>query len=185
MDAVMSLIIALGLAMDSFSVSIANGLTTTQPKFSLALKMGVAFGFFQGFMAIMGWLGGISILDIISGIDHWVAFGLLGFIGCKMMYEALWGEKSKQEGRSLNGYLLFMQSVATSIDALAVGVSLAFLRTLIFFPVMLIAAVSFALSFLGVYIGNKFGRILGRKIEVVGGLILICIGIKILAEHML
>jgi len=183
MDAVTILLIALGLAMDSFSVSITTGLAIKNPRISNALKIGVFFGFFQAFMPVIGWLGGSSMKGFISDIDHWVAFGLLCLVGCKMIFESI-RRKTDEKANPPNGYVLLMLSVATSIDALAVGVSLAFLKTSIATPVTVIGTVTFLLSFLGVYVGNKFGHFFENKIEVAGGFILIGIGIKILVEHL-
>ncbi|MCW4019839.1 MAG: manganese efflux pump MntP family protein [Candidatus Bathyarchaeota archaeon] len=184
MDAVTVLLVAVGLAMDSFSVSISSGLATKSPRVRDALKIGGFFGFFQAFMPVLGWLGGLTMLDLISGVDHWIAFGLLSLIGCRMMYESV---KKKRDGKDAglpNGYVLFTLSVATSIDALAVGVSLAFLKVSIATPIAVIGIVTFLLSFLGVYLGNRLGHIFENKIGIVGGLILIGIGIKIVLEHM-
>ena len=135
-------------------------------------------------MPVLGWLAGISILDLISGVDHWIAFGLLSLIGCKMIYESSRIESSGKELNPLNGYVLLTLSVATSIDALAVGISLAFLRIPIVTPILIIGIVTFLLSFLGVYAGSRIGHFLERKIETLGGLILIGIGMKILVEHL-
>jgi putative Mn2+ efflux pump MntP len=135
-------------------------------------------------MPVIGWLGGLTIIDFISGIDHWIAFGLLCLIGCKMIYESTVKKTSEKEARPQNNYVLLMLSVATSIDALAVGVSLAFLKVSIATPIVVIGAVTFLLSFLGVYAGTKFGHFFENKIGIAGGLILIGIGTKILVEHL-
>lgn len=185
MDAFMVLLTAVGLAMDCLSVSIASGLAARKPRIIDALKMASSFGFFQAFMPVLGWLGGLSMVNLISGIDHWIAFGLLSLIGGKMIYESTMTESSEKGVNSQNLYVLLTLSVATSIDALAVGLSFAFLRVSIEAPVVVIGAVSFLLSFLGVYVGGKLGRFIGRKIGIAGGLILIGIGIRILAEHLL
>ena len=123
------LLIALGLAMDSFSVSITRGFTTNKTRtLTEALKTGIFFGIFQAVMPIIGWLAGLSIIDLISGFDHWIAFGLLTFIGTRMIYESLTKE-SKQVVSSSSFKVLIMLSIATSIDALAVGLSLSFIGT--------------------------------------------------------
>ena len=178
-----TLLIAFGLAMDSFAVSITSGLTMKNPRVRDALDSSF-FGSFQAFMPVIGWLAGISILDLISGVDHWIALGLLSLIGCKMIYESTRTEASRKELNPVNGYVLLMLSVATSIDALVVGISLAFLRIFIATPILIIGIVTFLLSFLGVYAGNRIGHFFERKIETLGGLILIGIGIKILFEHL-
>ena len=168
--------------MDSFSVSIANGLATKTFKISKALTIALFFGFFQGLMPIFGWLAGESIADYISAFDHWVAFGLLTIIGVKMIYESI-TNKPNNFLRAYTIKVILILSIATSIDALAVGLSFSFLNISIFFPAIIIGVITFLLSFLGVYVGRRFGKILKNRIEILGGLILIIIGLKILLEH--
>jgi putative Mn2+ efflux pump MntP len=178
------LLIAIGLAMDAFAVSISSGFIIKQIEIKNALKIALFFGLFQAIMPVIGWLAGISLTGFISGFDHWLAFGLLCIIGCKMIYESFKLNPAGNKINPLNIYVLFILSIATSIDALAVGFSLSFLRVGIVLPAIIIGIVTFVLSFLGVYIGNKFGHFFERKIELIGGLILISIGIKILIEHL-
>jgi putative Mn2+ efflux pump MntP len=178
----MILFIALGLAIDSFSVSVANGLASKTFKISKALTISIFFGFFQAIMPVIGWVAGESVADLIAGFDHWIAFGLLTFIGVKMIYESTKNE-SNRFINSHNVKMLLVLSIATSIDALAVGLSLTFLGISVLFPAIVIGIVTFLLSFLGVLIGDKFGEILKNKVEILGGLILIIIGLKILLEH--
>ena len=178
------LLIALGLAMDSFSVSIANGLATKTFKISKALTIALFFGFFQALMPIFGWLAGESIADYISAFDHWIAFALLTFIGIKMIYESITDKPNNFLGTYTIKVILIL-SIATSIDALAVGLSFSFLDISIFFPAIIIGVTAFLLSFFGVYVGRRFGKILKNRIEILGGLILIIIGIKILFEHVM
>jgi len=135
-------------------------------------------------MPIIGWLAGLSVIEVISSFDHWLAFGLLSLIGCKMIYESIKMEPSKKEINPLNIYFLSILSVATSIDALAVGLSFAFLRVFIAILIIVTGAVTFLLSFFGVFAGNRFGNFFGKRIEMVSGLVLIGIGIKILVEHL-
>ncbi|KON26945.1 hypothetical protein AC481_06185 [miscellaneous Crenarchaeota group archaeon SMTZ-80] len=177
------LLIAFGLAMDSFSVSIVNGLTNKFFKFTDALKIGAFFGLFQAIMLVFGWIAGTNVIDFIAGFDHWIAFGLLSFIGCRMIYESI-KKESKKILSPLNISVLLMLSIATSIDALAVGLSLSFLKVSIVVPVIITGIITFLLSFLGVYLGNRFGRFFKNKIGVLGGLILIIIGLRILIEHL-
>jgi putative Mn2+ efflux pump MntP len=177
--------IALGLAMDAFAVSITSGIAIKNLKINNALKIALFFGFFQAFMPVIGWLAGLSLRDFISNIDHWIAFGLLSLIGGKMIYESLQMESREKKSNPLNIYLLLILSIATSIDALAVGISFSFLDLSIALPVMVIGTITFGLSFLGVFIGNKSGHFFEGKIEIIGGVILIGIGIKILLEHLL
>ena len=178
------LLIALGLAMDSFSVSIANGLATKTFKISNALTIALFFGLFQGLMPIFGWLAGEYIADYISAFDHWVAFALLTIIGVKMIYESI-NNKPAKFLRAYTLKVILVLSIATSIDALAVGLSFSLLDISIFFPAIIIGVITFLLSFFGVYVGGRFGKVLKNRIEILGGLILIIIGLKILLEHVL
>ncbi len=176
------ILIAIALAMDSFSVAITRGFTNTKPKMlAEALKIGFFFGTFQAVMPIIGWLAGISITDIISDFDHWIAFGLLTIIGARMIYESL-SPKSEKIASSSSLKVLVILSIATSIDALAVGLSLSFLEASIIEPAIIIGIITFSLSFLGVYIGKKLGNY--KKIGVLGGIILIVIGLRVLIEHL-
>ncbi|MCW4040219.1 MAG: manganese efflux pump MntP family protein [Candidatus Bathyarchaeota archaeon] len=176
--------IAVGLAMDSFSVAIASNLT--QPTFHLhsALKIAFFFGFFQGIMPVIGWLVGTSILGIISQYDHWVAFGLLLVIGSRMIYEAV--QTDVTTILSIHKLsMLVMLSLATSIDALAVGLSLSILDIPIVIPGLVIGIITWILSFLGVYLGHIVGAKVSSKVSILGGLLLIGIGAKILLDHLL
>jgi len=184
MDIFTIILIAFGLSMDALAVSVTSGITIKRLKVNNALRIALFFGGFQAFMPIIGWLAGLSLLDFISGVDHWVAFGLLAFIGCKMIYESVKMKSGREESNPLSLYVLLVLSVATSIDALAVGLSFAFLQISIATPVIVIGTVTFLLSLLGVFAGNRFGHFFENKIEIVGGFILIGIGIKILMEHL-
>jgi len=184
MDVFAIVFIAIGLAMDSFAVSITSGMTTKNLRIMSALRVAIFFGLFQAGMPIIGWLAGLSVIDLISGIDHWLAFGLLSLIGCKMIYEAIKREPREEKMNPMNSYVLLILSVATSIDALAVGLSFAFLKIYIAAPIIVIGTVTFLLSFIGVFAGNRFGHFFEKKIEIIGGVILIGIGIKILLEHL-
>ncbi len=178
-----TLLIALGLAMDSFSVAIANGLATKTFKTIRAVKISAFFGFFQAFMPLVGWYAGVHLLDLISGFDHWIAFGLLTFIGLRMIYESV-REESNKLVCSLSIKVLLILSIATSIDALAVGLSLSFVKVSIIIPAIVTGIVTFSLSFLGVYLGGRFGHLLKNRAELLGGIILIILGLKILLEHL-
>ena len=184
MDILTIFLIAVGLAMDSFSVSITTGIYVDSPRVKDAFKLGGFFGFFQAFMPLIGWLGALTIIDLISGFDHWVAFSLLLLIGCKMIYESAVRRDNVLKSNMLSGIMLLTLSVATSIDALAVGISFAFLRFPILLSVIIIGVVAFLFSFFGLYLGSHTGKIFGRKIEIIGGVILILIGAKILLEHL-
>ncbi len=201
MDIVSIILIAVGLSMDAFAVSVTNGIIIKDLKLGHALKIGLYFGIFQALMPLAGWLAGSQFKNYITSIDHWIAFGLLVFIGGKMVWEAS-GEEDKEaeteaemcevaistQGTACENPLkmgrLLVLAVATSIDALAVGISFAFLNVSILWAAAVIGLITFAICFTGVFVGNKFGGLLKKKAEVIGGLILICIGLKILLEHM-
>jgi putative Mn2+ efflux pump MntP len=176
--------IAFGLAMDALAVSIASGVVIKRLRIDHALRIALFFGAFQAAMPIIGWLAGSRLKDLVSGVDHWIAFGLLSLIGCKMIYESTKMKSERREINPLNASVLLLFSIATSIDALAIGISFAFLQIAIITPAVVIGMVTFLLSFLGVYIGNRLGHFFEQKIEFIGGLILIGIGIKILVEHL-
>jgi putative Mn2+ efflux pump MntP len=178
------LLIAVSLAMDAFAVSMAHGMTIRNRRVVTGLAMAVSFGAFQAFMPVLGWLAGLSFIELISGFDHWLAFGLLALIGGKMIYSARTASKEEKETK-LTAPILLVLSVATSIDALAVGLSFSLLRVAITIPVIAIGVVAFLLSFAGFSFGNKLGNFFKRKVQVIGGLVLIAIGIKILLEHLL
>jgi putative Mn2+ efflux pump MntP len=184
MDIITVLFIAVGLSMDAFAVSVTSGLTIKRLRVGHALRIAMFFGLFQAVMPLVGWLAGFSLRDFISGVDHWIAFGLLSIIGIKMIYEA--GRMKSDEKRidPLNIYFLLLLSVATSIDALAVGFSLSLLNVSIITPAVIIGIVTFLLSLSGVFIGDRLGHFFESRIEVAGGLILIGIGVKILIEHL-
>ncbi|MBI4744030.1 MAG: manganese efflux pump [Actinobacteria bacterium] len=184
MDIITILFIAVGLSMDAFAVSVTSGFTIKNLKTNHAFKIAVSFGLFQAIMPTIGWLAGLSLRDFISNIDHWIAFGLLSAIGFKMIFESVTMKSEDKEINPLNIYVLLVLSIATSIDALAVGLSLSFLKIFIITPVIMIGTVTFLFSFAGVFIGNKFGHFFENKIELAGGLILIVIGVKILIEHL-
>lgn len=177
------LLIAIGLSMDSLAVSISGGICMRPFCIRKSLKMAVILGIFQGAMTWLGWAMGVHFSSYITELDHWIAFILLGYLGGKMVYDSFRDEE--EHAISFNNKMLFTLGIATSIDALAVGVSMAFLKTSIWFPVSVIAFTTFFLSFSGVICGFRFGKIKGLKVELLGGLILIGIGIKILIEHTL
>jgi len=169
--------------MDAFAVSISNGMTIRHQKVNNALRIGIFFGSFQALMPLIGWSAGLSFREFISGVDHWIAFVLLSFIGCKMIYESRKMGAREKEDKPMTLPTLLVLSIATSIDALAVGISFALLKISIVTPIIVIGIVTFVLSSLGVLIGNRIGHLFEKKIEILGGLILIGIGIKILIEH--
>lgn len=173
-------LIAIGLAMDAFAVSVCKGLKMTEKiDFKYASLIALFFGAFQAIMPFIGWLAGKQFEAYITSVDHWVAFVLLAFIGGKMVYEAFETENDNSEIK-YDLKEITMLAVATSIDALAVGVSFAFLNINIYSSIACIGIVTFILSVFGVIIGNKFGMRFKRNAEIAGGVILILIGVKIL-----
>jgi putative Mn2+ efflux pump MntP len=136
-------------------------------------------------MPLIGWLVGRQILAYVAGVDHWVAFGLLLFVGAKMIWESRFQEKSEKVSDPLNVYVLFVLAVATSIDALAVGLSLCMVKVDIVTPVLIIGGVTFAVSFAGAYAGALAGHLFEIQLEIFGGIVLIGLGLKILVEHLL
>lgn len=179
--------IAIGLSMDAFAVSISSGSRARNQLLRCALLMGLFFGVFQALMPALGWAAGFSLRDLISRYDHWVAFGLLTALGCKMIFEALRAHADGNSDRtlSLTLRLLLTLSVATSIDALAVGFGFSALKIGILLPVLIIGVVTFVISIAGVVIGHRCGEYLGQKFEFLGGLILIGMGVRILLSHLL
>lgn len=188
MNIVTILLIALGLAMDAFAVSVATGFSATRFRLVPALRMAISFGFFQAIMPLIGWYAGQGLRTLISGVDHWIAFALLAAVGGKMIYESRHIRDDEEEQRDHDGSVSFCRlmflSVATSIDALAVGLSLSFLNVAIALPATVIGIVTLILSLAGVYIGRRVGHLFENKIELIGGLILVGIGIKIVIEHL-
>ena len=178
------LLIAIGLSMDAFSVSICKGLTTKRFSWRMALVCGLWFGIFQALMPTIGYFLGAQFQEMIEAYDHWIAFGLLFLIGANMIREAL----SKKEEESTNGALDFktmlLLAIATSIDALAVGVSFACIQVKLWSSVLIIGLTTFVFSVLGVKIGNVFGSKYEKSAGIIGGIILILIGLKILLEHL-
>jgi len=181
------LLIAVGLCMDAFAVAVCKGLQMKEIDYKQGVTVALFFGVFQGLMPLLGWYLGTGFGHYISDIDHWVAFALLSFIGGKMIVEALSGEDEAQaeSGGKTDIKELLMLSIATSIDALAVGITFALLPdTDIWSSVVTIAVTTFLLSFLGVVVGNRFGSRYEKKAELLGGVILVLIGLKILLEHL-
>jgi len=177
--------VALALAMDAFAVSVGLSVAQKGLKRDQILRLAFHFGFFQFVMPLIGWLAGLSFMDSIRDVDHWVASVLLFIIGCKMVYEAVRGREKLREavGDPTRGLTLILLSIATSIDAFAVGISFAALETNILWPSIVIGMVAFLLTLLGTSIGPVLGKAVGRRAELLGGLILILIGIKIIIDH--
>ena len=179
------LVIAVGLAMDAFAVSISSGVVMKTVQARHALLIASFLGGFQAVMPFIGWSTGNWVRSYVAAFDHWIAFCLLFLVGAKMIYESRKDDASRANLDPTNIYVLFVLAVATSIDALAVGFTLSFLGAAIVVPVLMIGIVTFVMCFAGTYIGSMSGHLFGRKIETVGGLILIGIGVKIVIEHTL
>lgn len=182
MDIFTLLILAVGLAMDAFAVAVCKGLAMRKFTLKKAAVVGGWFGGFQGLMPAIGYVLGIQFKDKITAVDHWIAFVLLGIIGVQMIKEAL-GKNEDEVDESLAARKMFVLAVATSIDALAVGITFAFLSVNIVKAVSFIGVITFVLSMAGVKVGNVFGMKYKAKAELAGGMILILLGLKILLEH--
>ena len=183
----MLFLIGVGLAMDAFAVSICKGLAMRKVNKAQAVVIALFFGGFQALMPLIGWLLGTNFEQYITSFDHWIAFILLGLIGGKMILEVIKGEEEEvieEMDPPLDIKELFLLAIATSIDALAVGVTFAFLSYPIIPAITIIGVTTFVISFAGVFIGNFFGSKYKSKAELVGGIILVLIGLKILLEHL-
>ncbi len=178
--------IAIALAMDAFAVALAAGVVLERLTGRHLFRFGFHFGLFQAMMPIIGWLAGLTVQQWIEAYDHWIAFGLLAFVGGKMIYEAF-QEDDEEEVASdpTRGLTMVMLAVATSIDALAVGLTLGMLGVSIWFPAAVIGLVAGVLTVAGMMLGRKVSGIWGQRVEVFGGLVLVGIGLKILLEHTL
>lgn len=177
-------LIGIGLSMDAFAVALCKGLNMKKVNYVHTVIIALFFGGFQAIMPYLGWVLGKQFEDYIVSVDHWIAFGLLLYIGGKMIYEAFHGEEEEEEDDKLDLKELTIMAIATSIDALAVGITLAFLQVNIISSITIIGITTFCLSIVGVLIGNRFGMRFKSKAEIAGGVILILIGTKILLEHL-
>ena len=178
------ILIAVSLAMDAFAVSICKGLSMKKMDWKKAIIIGLYFGIFQGGMPLIGYFLGVGFEESIKFIDHWIAFGLLAFIGGNMIKEALSKNDEDEVDDSVDFKTMIVLAVATSIDALAVGVTFAFLNVNILLAVALIGIITFVISCIGVKLGNVFGDKYEKKAELAGGVVLVLIGLKILLEHL-
>ena len=183
MDLIELFLIAVGLSMDAFAVSVCKGLAMPKCTFKKAAIVGLWFGGFQALMPAIGYILGAQFQEAIASIDHWIAFVLLALIGGNMIHEALDNDEEEADA-SLDVKTMVLLAVATSIDALAIGITFAFLKVNIIPAVCFIGIVTFIISFAGVKIGNVFGARYKNKAEIVGGIILILLGLKILLEHL-
>jgi putative Mn2+ efflux pump MntP len=185
MTFITALFIAISLGMDCFAVSLCAGTSHHEKTWRYSFRIAYHFGLFQGGMTFFGWLAGTTIAQFVANYDHWIAFALLAWIGVRMIREGLDPNRETCPADPSRGMTLVMLSLATSIDALAIGLSLALLQTSILQASLLIGAVSLLLSLLGLAIGNRLGSLFGKRMEIVGGLTLSFIGLRILLSHLL
>jgi putative Mn2+ efflux pump MntP len=185
MEFVTSLLIAIGLAMDALAVSLCIGTTGQAREPRARFRLAFHFGVFQTGMTLLGWLAGNTVVGLISGFDHWVAFALLGYVGVNMIRSGANAESECYPTDPSKGRTLIMLCVATSLDALAVGLSMAVLKTSIWFPAALIGVVTAGLSTFGLLAGTSLGDKFGKRMEILGGIVLIGIGLRVVLTHML
>ena len=181
-------LIGVGLSMDAFAVSVCKGLGMHRVNYAHALVIALFFGVFQGLMPVIGWLVGSAFAVYVTAVDHWIAFALLAFVGGKMLWDAFHDEGEEEDDETSTQKLdlreLFMLAIATSIDALAVGITFAFLGVNIWVAITIIGVTTFVLSLVGVVVGNQFGSRFEKPATIAGGIVLILIGLKILIEHL-
>ena len=178
------IIIAFGLAMDASAVSLVAAASGFAKDSRSIFRLAFHFGLFQFLMPVFGWLLGVSFVSYFSAVDHWIAFGLLSFVGGRMILSGLNPNMESYTNDPSRGLTLVMLSVATSIDALAIGLSLAMLDVNIWYPSVIIGVVTASLAFFSIMIGNKIGPLIGKRMEIFGGVVLIIIGIRILITHL-
>ncbi len=184
MELVTVVLIAVGLAMDCFAVSVCVGATPHSVSNRSKLRLAFHFGVFQGLMTFLGWLAGSSVVRFVGQFDHWVALVLLGYVGVNMIRSGLKGDGECFPSDPSRGRTMVMLCVATSIDALAVGLSVGMLSASAVYPAILIGLITFAISMAGLFLGRKLGQRFGKRMEVVGGVILNGIGLRILLTHL-
>lgn len=184
MNIILILFIAAGLAMDAFAVSLGIGTTRYAAGPRPLFRLSFHFGLFQALMPVLGWFAGSTVASLISGVDHWIAFGLLSFVGGRMIRSGLDRDGEALTSDPSRGGHLVMLAVATSIDAFAIGLSLAMLRVSILYPSIVIGVITAGLSFLGLLIGHRMGQKFGKRMEIAGGLILVGIGLRLLITHL-
>jgi putative Mn2+ efflux pump MntP len=185
MEILSSTLIAVGLAMDAFAVSLGVGTTEHSNERRSRLRLAFHFGFFQAGMTVLGWLAGSTISNYIEKFDHWVAFGLLAYVGINMIRSGIDPETSSYCKNPSRGRFMIILCIATSIDALAVGLSMAMIESPILTPSIIIGVVTFGLSLFGLNAGNQLGQKFGKVMEILGGTLLIGIGLRILISHLI
>jgi len=177
--------ISIGLGMDAFAVAVASGIKLKEMHVVHSLRLALFFGIFQAVMPVIGWFLGLKVVNLIKSFDHWIAFVLLAGIGIRMIHESFKLEDDKKKLNPADIHILLILSFATSIDAFAVGFTFALLHMAILMPVVTIGVITFIMSLTGVYLGQKFGDMFSKQMEITGGVILILMGLKILTEHLL
>jgi putative Mn2+ efflux pump MntP len=177
-------LISVGLSMDAMAVSLGVGTTEHVNDRRSKLRLAMHFGIFQTLMTLLGWLAGSAVARFISAVDHWVAFGLLAYVGITMVRSGFRPEVVSYKTNPSKGNMMVMLSLATSLDALAVGLSMAFLRVNIFYPALVIGLITFGLSVAALFLGNKLGEKFGKRMEIIGGIVLVGIGLEILITHL-
>ncbi|MDD5127662.1 MAG: manganese efflux pump MntP family protein [Dehalococcoidales bacterium] len=177
-------LISLGLSADCFAVAISGSISLKKPSVIQTLRVASSFGAFQALMTFLGWLAGQTIVEAISAYDHWLAFGLLAFVGLRMIKESLRYKTEEKRVDMTRGLMLLVLSLATSLDALAVGLSIALMQVHIGVSIGIIGATAFLVTGTGFLLGHRLGSLIGKRAELIGGLVLIGIGIKILIEHL-
>jgi putative Mn2+ efflux pump MntP len=183
MSLITIIILAVGLGVDAFSVAIGIGAAHDKKSWAPILRLAAAFGIFQFVMPIVGWMAGLTVVEIIASFDHWIAFALLALVGGKLIWEGFETEKEEKKTDQTRGWPLLMLSIATSIDALAVGFSFSVLKNPIFSPAVIIGIVCFLMTITGMIFGKVLAKLFGKKVEIFGGIVLIAIGVKILIDH--
>ncbi len=179
------LLIALSMSMDAFAVCLAAGTQKRSSGPRPIFRLSFHFGLFQFFMPVIGWFVGTTIVRYISAYDHWVAFGLLAFVGIRMIRSGIDTNSENQKSDPSRGWNLVLLAFATSIDALAIGFSLGMVGVTIWYPAVVIGVVTGLVSWLGILLGNRLGAKFGRRMEIIGGIILILMGVRILLSHLL
>ncbi|MCX5848112.1 MAG: manganese efflux pump MntP family protein [Deltaproteobacteria bacterium] len=183
MDLITIIFLAVGLGVDAFSVAIGIGAANDKKSWPPVLRLAAAFGSFQFVMPIIGWLAGLTVVEIIASFDHWIAFALLVLVGGKMIREGFEKESDEEKADQTRGWPLLLLAIATSIDALAVGFSFSILKVPVVFPAVVIGVVCFLMTVIGMLFGKVLAKLFGRKVEIFGGIVLIAIGVKIIIDH--
>ncbi|MFC1941725.1 manganese efflux pump MntP family protein [Chloroflexota bacterium] len=183
-DVLSVLLIAIGLSADCFAVSLGISISRGTISLRQVFRVSVFFGGFQAFMLILGWLAGRTVVEYIESYDHWLAFALLSIIGIRMIWESIHGEDGQEKSKDMTkGFLLLVLSIATSIDALAVGLTFAFLKMNILAASLTVGTVAFTSTAFAFWLGKKVSGLVGKRAEIIGGIILIGIGVRIILEH--